>query len=155
MWPIWGLELEMVIRAVCAFYPRVTGDPSLTGRRRTFYTGCNRRKCKIWPRVHYKCRLNSVCDKNRNHCDISSFCATVFAYPVRFGLLADIYLLYSVFPINLWPLEDVLYEVLCWHMVAACIMSAMGTFSKTQRTFAEHPPGKLYSLHMYPFVLNT
>lgn len=120
MWPISGLVLEMVIRAVCAFYPQVTGDPPLTGRQ----TSKKKKKEHDLPLNYiytlnltpaYPCRINSVYCKNRNHCDISRFCGAAFAYSVFvffLGFLADIYLLHSVSPTNVWPLEDGTYEVL-------------------------------------------
>lgn len=120
MWPISGLVLEMVIGAVCASYPQVTGAPPLTGRQ----TSKKKKKHNL-PLNYiytlnltpaYPCRINSAHCKNRNHCDISRFCGAAFAYSVGFvflgGFLADIYLLRSVFPTNVWPLEDVAYEVL-------------------------------------------
>lgn len=94
------------------------------------------------PYIHIKCRINAVYDKNRNHCGILSFRTTIFAYSVRFGLLADIYLLYSVFPTTAWPSGDVLYEGLCWHVVAACNMFCHGNLLKDTKSIRRTPTRK-------------
>lgn len=82
-----------------------------------------------------------------------AFVATVFADSVGFGLLADIYLVYWVSPINVWPLEDVLYKRLAdtWCLRAACRSLLQRHKEHSQNTHQ----AKHNSLHMHPSVRNT
>lgn len=94
------------------------------------------------PHIHFKCRIHSVYDKNRNHCDISSFWVILFVYSVCFGLLADIYRVFS-FSCKCMAFRGRFVRfVLRWHVVAACNVFCHGNLLKDTKSIKKkHSPG--------------